>query len=556
VPKERARPAGSSLRVDPERVAQLSDLLGDITLARNRIEHEVKRLRVVRAELRAMGATVLAKTFDTSLREIDEQQARLAALLATLDNGLREVRHVGLDTLFERIPRAARDVAEALGKSVGVHVSGESIEVDKQVIDNLAEPVLHVVRNAVDHGIEEPAVRVRAGKPERGRLSLHARRNRDRLELVIEDDGSGIDLPHLRAAAVRAGLIDQGTADTMTESAALDLVFAAGLSTRGEVSEFSGRGVGLDVVRARLGALGGDVSVKSEPGRGCTFLLSMPLRVAIARALVIEIGPPDSKHTERYALPTSSVLDVGRLEPEAVRQIAGAAAVPFRDQFALVADLAAILGSPERQPEELPRLVYVGQAKQVYALEVDRILGERELITRPLGGILQESRIVSAAAVLEDGRPALVLNVQELVGRAGVRVRGARKPTTASPSRRRVLVTEDSLITRSLIADALRAVGYDVAEAEHGVQALEKLSQGRFDLLLSDLEMPVMNGFELLGKVRSDERLRDLPVIVISSLGAPEDKRRALGLGATAYVVKSEFSERGLTDLVGRLVES
>jgi len=558
---ERAR-VGGLLRVDAERVDRLGDLLGDAATTRARIEHEIKLLRVVRAELRQLalgGGPVaervkgLAKSFDGSLRELDEQQARLGALLASFDAGLRDVRHVAIEALLERVPRVARDVAEALGKQIGVQTSGATLEVDKQLIDALAEPLLHLVRNAIDHGIEAPAERRAHGKPERGRLSITAQQSRDRLELVISDDGGGIDLDRLKASAVRAGLLDDTAAREMPDSAALELVFAPGLSTRSEVSEFSGRGIGLDIVRARAGALGGDVAVRSTRGNGTTFVLSMPLRLAIARAVVVELDV--SGRIERYAIPTSSVLDVGRLEPDQVRSIAGAAAVPFRDQFALVADLGAILGVTTATDRVSPRLVYIGQAKQVYALEVDRILGEREIITRSLGPLLVASRLATGAAVLEDGRPALVLNPGEVLVRAGLRTRGARVEAPQPSTRRNLLVVEDSIITRSLIADALRTFGYEVAEADNGLMALEKLAEARYDLVLTDLEMPQMDGFELLRRIRSDEELRDLPVIVCTSLGAPEDKRRALSLGATAYIVKSEFSERALGELVQRLVD-
>ncbi len=455
-------------------------------------------------------------------------------------------RLIPLSGVLAPFPRAARDLARELGKEVECVVQGGETGVDKAILLSLNDPLVHLVRNAVDHGLEGPAEREAAGKPRQGRLTVTARADGDLLSLVVEDDGRGVDPVAVRAAAVRRGLLNEAQAAGLSTRAALDLVFAPGFSTREAAGETSGRGVGLDVVRKKVTALGGSVSVESEAGRGARFTLRLPQSLSLMKVLLVRVDD------DVYGLPAVDVDSVGRLDPKDVTEVAGIRAVRYRGRLLPVVALGPLLslnGGP-RHPR--PTVAYVEHGAEGAAVVVDGLFGEREVAVKAPGAFLKGLRFVTGAAALEDGRVALLLSTADLVGAARRLV--APGPSRGRPQRRlRVLLVDDSAIAREAEAALLRSLGHEVEEAVDGEQGWQRLQAGQVHALVTDVQMPVLDGIDLCRRVRATPRFAKLPVVILSSLSAPEERRRGVDAGADAYLVKGELDAEALAATLDRL---
>jgi len=455
-------------------------------------------------------------------------------------------RLIPLSGVLAAFPRAARDMAREQGKAIDVTVQGGETGVDKGILLSLNDPLVHLVRNSVDHGLETPAERAAAGKPPTGRLSITARADGDMLALVVEDDGRGISPEVIRAAALRKGILGEQQAAALTPRAALDLIFMPGFSTREQAGETSGRGVGLDVVRKRVTALGGSVTVESEPGQGARFTLRMPQSLSLMKVLLVRIDE------DVYGLPAVDVDSVGRLDPRDVTEVAGIRAVRYRDRLLPVVALGPLLslnGGP-RHPR--PTVAYLLHGNEGAAVVVDGMFGEREVAVKAPGAFLKGLRYVTGAAALEDGRVALLLSTADVVGAARRLV--APSASRARDRRRlRVLLVDDSAIAREAEAALLRSLGHDVEEAVDGEDGWARLQTGGYHVLVTDVQMPVLDGIDLTRRVKAAGRFVRLPIVILSSLSAPEERRRGVDAGADAYLVKGELDPEGLAATLERL---
>ncbi|MBK9518970.1 MAG: response regulator [Anaeromyxobacter sp.] len=456
-------------------------------------------------------------------------------------------RLIPLSGVLAPFPRAARDLARELGKEVECTVQGGETGVDKAILLSLNDPLVHLVRNAVDHGLETPGVREAAGKPRAGRLTISAHADGDLLAVVVQDDGRGVDPDAVRAAALRKGLMGEQQAAALSGRAALDLLFAPGFSTREAAGETSGRGVGLDVVRKRVTALGGSVTVESEPGRGARFTLRMPQSLSLMKVLLVRIDD------DVYGLPAVDVDAVGRLDPKDVAEVAGIRAVRYRGRLLPVVALGPLLslnGGP-RHPR--PTVAYVLHGSEGAAVVVDGMYGEREVAVKAPGAFLKGMRYVTGAAALEDGRVALLLSTPDLVGAARRLASPGAGRDRDRRRRLRVLLVDDSAIAREAEAALLRSLGHDVEEAVDGEQAWQRLLGGGVQVLVTDVQMPVLDGIDLTRRVRATARFTKLPVLILSSLSAPEERRRGVDAGADAYLVKGELDPEALAAALDRL---
>ncbi|MFL5271402.1 MAG: response regulator, partial [Anaeromyxobacteraceae bacterium] len=506
------------------------------------------------AELRAAeGALSVEDDLHRLERGLSTLRAQLALEARTLSRRTRrlasEVRGLRLTPWGDAtagLERTARDVAAALGKEVDVAVEGEGLELDRSVVDALREPLAQLVRNAVDHGVESPEERSAAGKPARGLVRIGARVDGERVTVHVADDGRGLDPDALRAEARRRGL--EPPADRRR---ALELVFVPGLSTARAVTEVSGRGVGLDVVASAVRAVRGAVRVASEPGRGTAFTVEVPTTLYGLRALLARDGG------QVFAVPALDVERVVRVAPDRVRTIGGrpvllaGAAVPL-------APLAHALGLArgEWTPQERRVALVVASGDDRAAFAVEEVLAERELSLEPLPGRLQGLPLASAVASLPGGELAVVLASRELVESArGGPVHATAAPRAAAAPARRVLLADDAATTRALTRSILEASGYEVLVAADGEQAWGLLQQQGADVVLSDVEMPRMNGFDLTRAIRQSPRFEKLPVVLLTALEDEADRRRGAEAGADAYLVKSAFDQRVLLETLGDLLE-
>jgi two-component system chemotaxis sensor kinase CheA len=475
---------------------------------------------------------------------------RLARMATVLDGVVRELRMVPIAQVLARLPLVARELARELGKQVRVTLHDGGVEADRVVLEELQAPLLHLVRNAIDHGLEPADERRAAGKPEVGELTIRAAVVGGVLRLELADDGAGIDVDLVRRRAVEQGLIEGPSARVLSDEQILAYLFSSGFTTRKVVTRVSGRGVGLDVVRATAEKLGGTVHTQSARGRGTTFTIAVPVSALITPLLLTEVGHG------RYALPLADVIAlVPAAAHPAVDSIDGPA-IDYRGQLIPLVPLAELLGEAA-VPTGEPRLLVARAGDVTMALAGTRRHRDRDAVVRPIGAVLADNPYAVGGVDLEDGGVALVLGLGRMVAAARAlaaraRHRGGEVAITGAAT---VLVVEDSPIMRDVIAEALRAHGAAVIEAADGVAALAALAaHPEVGLVITDLEMPRMDGFELIRRIRTEARATRLPCVVISTRGSDADKLAAVEVGADAYLVKTDFSRDSLWSHVGRFL--
>lgn len=493
----------------------------------------VQQLRGIASELARIGREASR----------DSEQQRLA--VTVLREDLRGMRMVPAALALEPLRRAVRDAAGRLGKPVRLTLEGGAVKLDRRVIDLMRDPLLHLVRNAVDHGIEAPEERRAAGKPEEGNVVVKVEPRGTRVGIVVSDDGAGLDLAAIRAAAVRKGVATSEAAAQLTDAQAARLVFHAGLSTAKAVTAFSGRGVGLDVVQEALARLQGSVDVSHEPGRGTRFELDVPLTLAATPALLFRVG------REIAALSADAVERVVLLGDGDMGTVAGRTTVPVGEEQIPYASLPALIGvSPGTGGKRRPALVLASGAQRV-AVGVDEVLGQQELVVSSLGTRVGRVAHLAGAALLDDGRIVGVLAAPEIFRRAQP---AEAAPAPAGAKRARILVVDDSLTTRAAVKGLLEIAGYAVLPAADGEEAWTLLRESGADLVVTDIQMPRLDGFGLTRRIKADPRLRSLPVVLVTSLEAPEDRAAGLDSGADGYLVKRDVERGKLLDVVRQLL--
>lgn len=478
-------------------------------------------------------------------RALREDQRALARAAEPLELEILRLRMDPFRDLGEYLERLARDLSFAESKLVEFSIEGGEIELDRGVLENLKAPLAHLLRNAIDHGIEPPGERRGYGKPERGRVAIRVTLRGEVVQIEVEDDGRGIDLDAIRR---KAG----SEAAELADHELMRLIFGHGFSTAKAVTEISGRGVGLDVVKTEIEAINGRIDVASEPGRGARFVLELPPTLSRSRVLFVNAGG------ERLALPCTSIERLLRLEAKQLKILEGKPAVVVQGTPLPVVLLARILGlgSPSLDPEtRLPLVVLSVRGRRV-AVGVDELIAQEDVLLKPLGRRLRRIRGISAAIILPDGRLSLVLNPQELLATALELpdTTGFLQATQQAATRRRVLLADDSLTTRTLERNILESAGYEVMTAPDGRAALEMLEKHGADLVLSDVEMPEMDGLGLVAAIRASARFRALPVILLTALDAPDHRQRGLDAGADAYLVKGAFDQSRLLETIRQLL--
>jgi two-component system, chemotaxis family, sensor kinase CheA len=485
-----------------------------------------------------------------------EDSSRLESLSDRLHSQVRRTRMLPLATLWGPVRLQVREMARAAGKEIELDLDDGGAEADRQVLDQLREVLLHLLRNAVDHGIELPERRLAAGKPAAGCLTLRATVGGDRLAITLSDDGAGLDFQTIRERALATGLLPHADPDLLTEAELAELIFVPGFSTRATVSALSGRGVGLDVVRSQVERMHGRVAVQSSPGAGCVFTLSVPLSLTSAHGLLFVANDL------LYALPIDAINQILTVTPDRIEMLEGRPMLALNRRPVPLVHLGDLLHGPAHTPRSRPggvALLLSSGERQVACL-VDAVLGEQELVVQRLPAPLQQLRYVAGATILADGRVAPILDLVDLArGLLGARSTIALSAETERVQRRaRILVVDDSITTRTLEKNILTAAGYEVLVAADGMEAFALLTQSLdgdgCDLLLSDVDMPRLNGFELTAQVRRDPRLRHLPVVLMTSLDTPADRERGIAAGADAYLVKRGFSQHALLDLIAGLL--
>ena len=454
-------------------------------------------------------------------------------------------------------PRLVRDIARTLEKQVRFEVRGDQTGVDRDILDKLEAPLSHLIRNALDHGIEPASIREAAGKPAMGTIRLEARHRAGMLSITLTDDGRGIDSDTLRAKAISKGLVARQVADQLSTVELLEFLFLPGFSTKEEVTEISGRGVGLDVVQTMVKAVGGTVRVSTQLGRQTAFTLQLPITMSVIRALLVDVGG------EPYAFPLTRIDQIVFCHHDDVRTIEGRQYFE-RDGLSIGLVMASQIFelTPVGPPADPMPIVVISDRGQQFGMVVDAFLGERDLEVRPLDPRLGKVPNMNSASLLENGNPVLIVDVEDLVrsidnvlmGRRLSRVEFERLAEQAR-QRKRILVVDDSITVRELERQLLQARGFAVDVAVDGMDGWNAIRSARYDLVVSDVDMPRMDGIELVTLIKNDPASKDIPVVIVSYKDREEDRLRGLDAGANRYLTKSSFHDetfvRTIIDLIG-----
>lgn len=571
-----ALPTGDTIRLAAAKLDALllqgEDLLGAKLAAEDHVReaqvlvHELARCRAGLSRASGPDGAVAVDALVADLRGVEGQGRALLSRLGrdrrttagAIDRLLDEARRVRMtpvSTVLDLFPRMVRELARTEGKEVEWVEGGGDLEVDRKVLEAIKDPLIHLVRNAVDHGIESPEERARAGKPSRGRVGVSVSSlEGGRIEISVEDDGRGIDPAGVRQAAVRARILSSEAAGALTDEAALNLVYHSGLSTSPMITDVSGHGLGLAIVRERVERLKGGIRLDSALGVGTTVRMIVPVTIATFRGLLVTAGG------EPFLVPVDAVERVLRVDRDRLGVVQGRAATTWNGHPLSVTRLDGLLGLPDtddgRGAEDKCPCVVVSSGEERLGLLVDAILGDQEVLVKDLGPPLVRVRNIAGAGLLGTGQMMPILRPADLV--AGAREEFPRPPASAAADerdRRRptILVVDDAMTTRTMERNLLEAAGYQVLTAVDGVEAWTALKSETVDLVVSDVDMPRMDGFDLTARIRADQRLADLPVVLVTALESRENQERGIEVGANAYVVKSSFEQSNLLEIIQRL---
>ena len=470
-------------------------------------------------------------------RMVDDTDSALSAqarLNRELQQDLMRVRMVPFGTLAQRLHRLVRQTAKELGKRADLELRGASVELDRSVLERITGPLEHLLRNALTHGIEPAAERLAAGKPEVGEIRLDVRQEGNEIVLSLEDDGAGLDLEKIRETALQRGLLDE--AEQVSEPRLAELIFVPGFSTAEEVTEIAGRGVGMDVVKDEVGGLGGRIELESAPQRGARFTIRLPLTTAVTQAVLVRSG------ARICALPAVMIEQVQQLRPEGLNHARASAHIEWAGRRYPFAAMHELLGEPADENHVERRyspVLLLRSGAEAAAVQVDEMIGNQEVVVKNLGPQLARVPGVAGVTVLGSGEIVLIMNPVALLQRPRPQQKQVTTPIAApAVARTKVMVVDDSLTVRKITGRLLEREGYQVLAAKDGVEALEQLSETVPDVMLVDIEMPRMDGFDLTRNVRADPRLRSVPIIMITSRTAEKHRAYAQEVGANVFLGK------------------
>lgn len=501
-------------------------------------------------------AKTLEDRFARLERSAEQDRRALAGMVDNLLEDMKQALMLPFSSLLEIFPRMVRDLARDHNKMADLVIDGETLEIDRRILEQMKDPLVHLLRNALDHGIEKPAERARKGKPQRGRIAIGITpKDGNKVELTIADDGAGIDVDKVKGMALELGLISPEAAAGLSRNDALALIFESGLSTSAILTDISGRGLGLAIVREKVEKLSGSIAVESSAAGEACFRIVLPTTLATFRGLVVKVGE------SQFVLPSNNVERVARVAADGVKTVENRETIALDDEVLALVRLDAVLGVRQADASVKARhlaVAVLASGGKRMAFAVDEVLGEQEVLVKGLGPQLVRVPNIAGATVLGPGRVVPILSVPDLLKSAlkasATQAAASRQQTERQAARRSVLVAEDSITSRSLLKNILESAGYDVTAVVDGVDALAALWERKFDLLVSDVEMPRMDGFGLTARIRADRRLADLPVVLVTALESREHKERGADVGADAYIVKSSFDQSNLLDVIERLI--
>jgi two-component system chemotaxis sensor kinase CheA len=536
-----------TIRVDVNRLDHLMNLIGELVLGKNRL---IKIYNDV--EERYEG--------EQFLDELNQVVSSVSTVTTDLQIAVMKTRMLPIGRVFNRFPRMIRDLSRELNKKVELVMSGEETELDKSIVEEIGDPLVHIIRNSADHGIEMPDVRVAAGKSETGTVELKAYHEGNSIVIEIRDDGKGLDPIMLKSKAVEKGVISEKEADAMSDKEAYGLIFKPGFSTAAKITNVSGRGVGMDVVKTNIEKLNGIIEVDSQVGKGTTIKLKIPLTLAIIQALLVGV------QEEFFAIPLSSVLETVRITQDDIFLVEGKSVLRLRNEVLSLVKLSDIFGiETTMEGGDNLYVVIIGLADAKIGVVIDRLIGQEEIVIKSLGYYLKGIEGIAGATIRGDGKVTLIADVAALMQMAktahkkvdtskkdaAIAQQAAAKKT--QPSDYKILIVDDSKTDRSIMKNSIKPLGVTVLEAADGVEALNmiKNSDHPFDACLIDIEMPKMDGYTLASEIRKYNKYRNMPLIAVTSRTGKTDRMRGVEVGMSEYITKP-YSPDYLMNVVKR----
>ncbi len=587
IPLHPSTPMEEYIRVPLSRVDKLLYLVGEVLINKMKVSvitAQAKRLsnlskevqksisslsEAMKKEFSLQGGEVtkLLGQCDAQMQKLREHHVKLydhASTLAfhldpvidELQANMKKIKMLPLSAIFDGFPRMVRDIAFQQGKEINLLIFGEETELDKKVLDGIKPSLIHILRNCIDHGIETPEVRITLGKQRIGTIKVSALHEADNVVITVEDDGRGMDVDQIKQTALKKQLVSSDDLEGMTNKEILNIVFMNGYSTSLVVTDVSGRGIGLDIVRRDITNLKGHVTLDTQKKKGTKFTLVLPLTIAIIQVLLVEV------QKMIFALPMLSITESVKVNMDDVSTIEGRMAISLREHIVPLVELKEVLELPSARDEkgkaqkEMTVVISASLDHRVGFI-VDRIVGEEEVFIKSLGNHLGKVKNVSGAIIMPTGEVVIVLDLADLIAHSTLSptpVTGKKRAPELRRKEKRILVVEDAFSTRELEKTILETHGYVVDTAVDGLDALDRITGTHYDLIVSDIEMPRMDGFELCRTLKQKEGYTDIPFVMVTALQKEEDKRRGMEVGAAAYIVKSTFEQRGLLDTIERLV--
>ncbi|MFL1705933.1 chemotaxis protein CheW [Campylobacter sp. MOP7] len=525
--------AEQTIRVEVKRLDHLMNLIGELVLGKNRL------LKIYDdVEERYEG--------EKFLEELNQVVSSLSLVTTDIQLAVMKTRMLPIAKVFNKFPRMIRDLSRELNKQIDLEIAGEETELDKSIVEQIGDPLVHMIRNSCDHGIEDGATRIAAGKSEKGTIQLKAYNEGNHIVVEIADDGKGLDADMLKAKSIEKGIITEREADAMSDKEAFSLIFKPGFSTAAKVTNVSGRGVGMDVVKTNIEKLNGLIDIDSELGKGTVVKLKIPLTLAIIQSLLV------GSQEEFFAIPLASVLETVRVPIDDIYTIDGKNVLRLRDEVLSLVKLSDIFGVKQVfDGGEQTYVVIIGVAEAKLGIIVDSLVGQEEIVIKSMGDYLQNIPGIAGATIRGDGRVTLIIDVAAMMEMAKdikVDIRAsleASKTTKEKPSDYKVLIVDDSKMDRNIMQRSLEPLGVTVIEATNGVEALSIVKSGEhaLDAMLIDIEMPRMDGYTLAAEIRKYSKYRNLPLIAVTSRTSKTDRLRGVEVGMTEYITKPYSSE-------------